>query len=828
MTHLRSSASSGTPGSDPQGHSPSPVTGKWHSLADHLRGTALLAEEFGRPFGANGLARLVAAVHDTGKAGCSWQNGLATAAATGSRVGVGHRHAGAELTGQVLGTLPFAAMIPLGHHGGLRDWDAVKQTLRRVRTTWQADEARQVVGPASSAQDADEDRGTDPDLAASIRWVRKAVPDLLDPPDMPDWVLGAAHQVASAWRANKYVPPAGSGGFLDDPHRLELWLRMVFSALVDADYLDTEAHFAGGPVRRGATTGMTALLARFEVARSKTFKGRPDSRVRRVRERLYDQAVARAGEPPGLFTLKAPTGAGKTLTAMGFALTHAQSHGLRRVIVAAPFVTVTEQNAAVYRSLLDPAGLGDVLEHHSGVDAAGTSPANRALTANWDAPVVVTTTVQLLESLHGCSPRACRKLHRVAGSVIVLDEVQALPSHLLPTILTTLRLLVQDYSCSVVLTTATLPAFDVFTGSAFAGLPQVDLIDDPDETARELARVTFDWRRYPASGVAAPRGAPGLAAPGAPGRSRPDPDWSTVTSDLIKGARDAGGSGLLIASTTADAGAVFRLVRERLPPKQAARHLSTRMTREHRTRTLADVRTRLLDGSPVVLTSTQVIEAGVDVDFPFLIRVCAPAEAIIQAAGRCNREGRRTQADSVVVVAAVEGAGTPGMAYATAADLAQEWFAPWTSRPDGPEPLDRPKAMTDYFIDLYRSQRPGSAGKVAGELARSRPLLQYETTAVNFRMIDQVGVNVLVPPDASDRPGTDTRLFDSLVEALDSGRRLTPPQVRVLVEQTATVSQSMSTSINTRKLTDDLALWKGPYDTDLGCTSDTPATDILW
>lgn len=824
------------PEGGPFAHSPSAVSGRWHTLEDHHRGTAELARRFAEPFGGGPLAGLVGAVHDTGKASCAWQDGLARAAATGEPVGVGHRHAGALLTYQQVPDLPFAALVPLGHHGGLSDWSEVVGLLRRLRKAADALPGGQSVDAAPARVPGD----LDPDVAATIAFTRTCLPNLLTvAPQLPEWVSAGCAAVVRS------VSAGATRGALVDPHaqhRLELWLRMCFSALVDADFLDTEAHFSGAAEpRAGRATSPAVLMERFMAGRTAMFAGRPRGPAGEAREALYAEVVARAGSARGLFRLAAPTGSGKTLTAMGFALAHAATHGLRRVVIAAPFITVTEQNAAVYRELLDPHGLGDVLEHHSALDDAADSRQRRELVANWDAPIVITTTVQLLESLHDRSPRACRKLHRLAGSVIVLDEVQALPHHLLPTILRTLRLLVEDYGASVVFTTATQPALWDFPDSPFAEVPVTDLVAAPAALYRSLARVHFDWRRYP-------RTLGGAA------------DWSAVAVDVVDGAEGAGGSGLLIASTTADAAAAFTeiaaLARSRGEPRPMLRHLSTRMTRANRSRVLGEVRAALGAGRPLLLTSTQVVEAGVDLDFPFLARVCGPAEALVQAAGRCNREGRRPALDSRVLVASVDGAGTPGPLYAGAGDICQAWFAPWTPRPGGPRELEDPDAVRDYFADVYSSHKPGTS-RAATTLALSRPLLQYEQTATAFRMIEQTGAAVLVPPGAGagtaggapspaapggaaeqgrlvveapgDGPASPTGApFDTLVDALRAGRRLRPDQVRLLTEQTATVSRTMATRAYTAGLTEQLLLWTGPYDTDLGCVSDAPADDVIW
>ena len=224
---------------------------------------------------------------------------------------------------------------------------------------------------------------------------------------------------------------------------IDLLVRMVFSALADADFLDTEAHFRG-TTRPGCQLTAADLAGRYERGRTAFLSGADPSPADGLRREVYAEAVAAAAGPPGMYRLAAPTGSGKTIAAGGFAIHHAQVHGLRRVMLAVPFISITEQNAAVYRRLLDEPGSPVVLEHHSGADLDGPTMRRgrwwRKLAAeNWDAPFVVTTTVQLFQSLFDHRPAAMRKLHRLAGSVIVLDEVQALPDRLLMPILSALR-----------------------------------------------------------------------------------------------------------------------------------------------------------------------------------------------------------------------------------------------------------------------------------------------------------------------------------------------------------------------------------------------------
>ncbi|MFE2925693.1 CRISPR-associated endonuclease Cas3'' [Streptomyces goshikiensis] len=376
-------------------------------MEGHLRGSAALAEAFAKVFGAGGVAGYLALVHDVGKGCRAWQDRLIFhAEPLGKPVGIPHKEAGTLLAARTAGR-QLAAVVQ-GHHGGLPDQDAVKDVLAEFGVP-----------------------GLD------VERVREATE-------------AVARLVPQIVREDRILPPSWLVG-LEPPRRralaLDLFTRMVFSCVVDADYLDTAAHFAGEEPRVAVPADMGMLLERFEQRRARM---------------LAEEALAAAAGVPGMYVLHVPTGGAKTIAAGGFALRHAAQHGLGRVVFAVPYISITQQNADVYRDLLDPAegedGVPVVLEHHSSValdeeDQAGAWA--RLAAENWDAPVVVTTTVQLFQSLFARKPSVMRKLHRLAGSVIVLDEVQALPDRLLIPILSVLRDLVEHFGESVVLASAT-------------------------------------------------------------------------------------------------------------------------------------------------------------------------------------------------------------------------------------------------------------------------------------------------------------------------------------------------------------------------------------
>ncbi|MFC0710241.1 CRISPR-associated endonuclease Cas3'' [Azorhizophilus paspali] len=399
--------------------------------------------------------------------------------------------------------------------------------------------------------------------------------------------------------------------------------RMLFSCLVDADFLDTEAYYdriEQRPSRRSARPSLPHL----QQALNTHLAGfRADSPVNRIRADILGHVRQQAVQEPGLFSLTVPTGGGKTLASLAFALDHAIRHGLRRIIYVIPFTSIVEQNAAVFRKALGAFGEQAVLEHHSAFsdNRAQDRQARdklRLAMENWDAPIIVTTAVQFFESLYADRPSRCRKLHNIAGSVIILDEAQTLPLRLLRPCVTVIDELALNYRCSPVLCTATQPALQApeFRG----GLQGVrELAPQPEQLFQQLARVQV--RQV------------------------------GILSDAALQQRMAEREQVLcIVNNRRHA----RVLYESIADSDGARHLTTLMCARHRSQVLAEVRQRLRDGLPCRLVATSLIEAGVDVDFPTVLRAEAGLDSIAQAAGRCNREGLRALEASEVLVFQVE------------------------------------------------------------------------------------------------------------------------------------------------------------------------------
>jgi CRISPR-associated endonuclease/helicase Cas3 len=478
----------------------------------------------------------------------------------------------------------------------------------------------------------------------------------------------------------------------------------------------------------------------------------------------------------------APTGSGKTLMAGGFAIRHAREHGLRRVVVAVPFISITEQNAAIYRSLLDEQGSPVVLEHHSGagLDGADESAAwwRKLAAENWDAPFVVTTTAQLFQSLFDHRPAAMRKLHRLAGSVIVLDEVQALPDRLLVPILSALRVLTERFGATVVLASATQPSY--WSLEPFKDLEVRDVIAKPGPLYDRFRRVRYEWRTHP------------------------QPSMADIAAEVA-----AEPQVLVVVNTTTDSAALHRLVEEQRPPSLGScLHLSTRMTAQHRRDVLDEARQVLEKEEPLALISTQLIEAGVDVDFPVVYRAWAPADSLQQAAGRANRNARLTEG-RVVIFRPSDGKQPRDRYYEAALEATAANFGPDVADPDCLEALDR------YYPARYRLaevERTGDGVKVE----ERRKQLDFPAVAAMFTLIQDLTATAAVPPEddeARDRfDNAVSRLRSDNVHPVTDARQL----LRDLRPYLATIPKYMvKTAIDrgwAEPIIGDLLEWTGDYD----------------
>jgi CRISPR-associated endonuclease/helicase Cas3 len=542
--------------------------------------------------------------------------------------------------------------------------------------------------------------------------------------------------------------------------QLAFLARMLFSCLVDADYLDTEAFYdrvalPGQPNDRSASRALEPPSLKVLRDRLDAYLAGfvADSDVNRVRADILSHTRQAAQHSPGLFSLTVPTGGGKTLASLAFALDHAIKHGLRRVIFVIPFTSIVEQNAAVFRSALGDLGEAAVLEHHSAFVAAQLPRSEaeryqareklRLAMENWDAPIIVTTAVQFFESLFAARPSQCRKLHNIAGSVIILDEVQTLPLKLVRPAVAAIDELAKNYRSSIVLCTATQPAFNAPNFRGGFDKHQVrELAPNPPELFRKLDRVRV---RY----------------------------IGTLDDDALSAQLRDLDQVLCIVNNRRHARALYKTIADRT----GARHLTTLMCAKHRSQVLAEVRLRLRAGESCRLVSTSLIEAGVDISLPTVYRAEAGLDSVAQAAGRCNRNGERAaELSEVRVFATANSDWAPPPELRQFAQAAQEVMRQPQFRDD---PLS-PPAIEAYFRLLYwqRGDKELDAANLLGLCQESQiDSLPLETLAAKFRMIDTLQMPVIVPFDDEVR-----RSIESLRYADKSGglaRKLQPYLVQL-------------------------------------------------
>lgn len=667
----------------------------WEPLAHHLAAVGERAAKFAAEWGGADLTRAMGLLHDIGKCSEAYQRYIRQPEGGGAMKGPDHSSAGAKEAVKAYGKMTGRLMAfgIAGHHAGLMDGADLSRRLGKL-------------------------------LEAYGGWETHA---------------GTLPSPAEVMPVT--VCPNG----IDGSFSLAFVARMAFSCLVDADFLETERFYSRSRGEELPARGGTINQSHLDAIRAHMAgRRRDDSEVNRLRSAVLGHANGKATLPPGLFTLTVPTGGGKTLTSLSFALEHAVRHGLRRIVYVIPFTSIIEQTAEVFR---DQVRLDGVLEHHSSFDWDKRAPGSddeegegsgglaklRRDAENWDAPIVVTTAVQFFESLFAARTSQARKLHNLAKSVIILDEAQSIPVHLLRPCMAVIDELARNYGASVILCTATQPALRVQDGALpvapkgqAEGLDiseERELAPDPKGLYEKLKRVQVEWQRDPVSDAE-------IAA-----RFAEQPQM------------------LCIVNSRAHARDLFTVLRDQR--QEGAVHLSTLMCAKHRRAVLADVRKRLTAGKPVRLVSTSLIEAGVDVDFPEVWRAATGLASIAQAAGRCNREGR-SQGMGRAVVFEAAGHKTP--------PAVEAFYGPAREvlRREGIDVLGL-EAIRDYYAALY--WRQGHAALDRAMLPGGEPLpiipaihdtarqanFPFARIARAFRLIDDIMDPVIVPYDDAAR-----------------------------------------------------------------------------
>lgn len=641
-------------------------TGRAQLLRDHLTGVADLAGRFAAAFGEEAMGRLLGLYHDVGKYSREFQAYIRAGEEEKKkrRGSVDHSTAGA----QEIAKLRQGAAAPLafciaGHHAGIPN--------RGERA--------------------------DPEGAATLlgRLKRKGLPDY------------RAYRTEND--APAAVPSALYAQVAAEAFPAMLYTRMLFSCLVDADFLDTEDFMAAGKVGREGFASLDTLLERLQKSLEEKFlkpktekeKQKRQLPINEKRSALLAQSIAAGKEAKGnLYRLTIPTGGGKTISSLAFAL-HYAAHAKRkrkRIIYVIPYTSIIEQNAAVFRELL---GEENVVEHHQHVDYDDVQDTDmnrkRLATENWDAPVIVTTNVQFFESLFSNRPSKCRKLHNLAESIVIFDEAQMIPLDYLRPSLAAIEALVRHYACTAVLCTATQPPLGQFFP---ADLQPIEICPALMENADFFRRTTIRLRE------------------------------EAMTEERLAAELAAQERVLCIVNVKKTAQRIFDLLGE----QEGTYHLSTNLYPVHREQVLEEIRERLKDGKPCRVISTSLVEAGVDLDFPCVLREINGLDSIVQAAGRCNREGRRSAEESVVHVFSLEKLARNAQLAARLTKLVAREYG---------DDMANPLAIQRYFEELYDVSGPVRLDKE--EIMDKIEEWAFADVAEKFRFIADKTKAVLVP-----------------------------------------------------------------------------------
>lgn len=636
--------------------------GNWsiQSNDEHQRGVAELAARFADTFGMGEWGRVLGLLHDIGKEKTAFQQHIKKESGYCPEIKVEGDASHAYVGGIVASRLfpmatPILSNIIMGHHRGLYDDGDWKELLKHG-------------------------------IPAEV-----SIPDVNAQLSVPSRPLAQ-----------------------EDFHHL---VRMLYSCLVDADYLDTEAFMDPEQAElRGSKATMGELCSKLENHLEQLGKGSPDTEVNLIRRFVQQCCKEKSDGPVDFYSLTVPTGGGKTLSSLLWALRHAVKNGLQRIIIAIPYTSIIVQTAATLKAIF---GEENVLEHHSNVeyDAGGSNEITRQLqlaTENWDYPIIVTTNVRFFESLFSNRPSQCRKLHNIAKSVVILDEVQTLPLEFLQPIINSFKSFKKLFDTSFLFTTASQPILDgTIRGTnslnQFEALPHIHEIIPADAQLHDkLRRVELDINN------------------------------ELQTYDGIARQIAQHNRVLCIVNTRKDAKEIF----ERLPQEGLTLHLSRMMYPAHVRETIETIKAALQDDKQQIIrvVATQLIEAGVDIDFPVVYRQEAGLDSILQAAGRCNREGKLGICTTHVFSLRGEHQLPPG--YISQANNARlnmvgtfDWFAPGT--------------MRDYFAQLF-ARTESFDKKQIGFLLNKPTEMQFQEAAEQFHLIEDETTSIFIKCDHSN------------------------------------------------------------------------------
>ena len=633
---------------------------EWQQLSEHLMNVANRASSFAESFGAKDWALLLGENHDLGKGTNQWQaylrqaNNLIDEFSKYDDGHPSHAFAGAQwLYSHSKDVGKLLAYCIAGHHAGLPDWDGGEAALQRR--------------------------------------LGQQLHDVTYPCTLPNFPK---------------QPP-----ITFEPDRLgfhfQFFIRMLFSCLVDADFLDTEKFIneKEKAEHRGKYPSVDVLHHVFWKNFDEMRKGADQTQlVNQQRELVLADCLQAAEQEPGLFSLTVPTGGGKTLSSLAFALNHALEHKKQRIIYVIPFTSIIEQNAKVFRDIL---GSDCVLEHHCNFHPDDLDWQAKLASENWDAPIIVTTNVQFFDSFYASKPSKCRKLHNIANSIIIFDEVQAIPVEKLEPCLEVIKELSLNYGVSTVLCTATQPAIH-YSESFASGLKNVrEIVQDIPQLFSALKRTKEIYIG--------------------------ELDEQEVAALLLEHKQV-----LCIVNTRDQALDIFNA----LPDSDENIHLSALMFPLHRTEKLNEIRERLnpVNSQPCRVVSTQLIEAGVDVDFPSVFRLVAGIDSIAQAAGRCNRNGLSDTPQKVSVFNLTKESGCSF--FRDASQSAMKLFEPFAGR------FTHPDCIREYFADLFwKNEDRMDEDGIVDKCRRGQSLeIQFREIA-EFKMIKSATEPIIIALD---------------------------------------------------------------------------------
>lgn len=632
------------------------------SLPEHLDGTAAIAAKFAAAFQNPEWGRILGLWHDLGKYSDEFQEYIKKNSGyeEGEKLGkTDHTSAAAILAKEIFPQQwPPISYCIAGHHAGLHNW---------------------LPEPGISGDLCDRLKKND-----FLEKIRDKIP--------PDFLAKV-----------DFEPPCGNSMA---PEQINLWIRILFSCLVDADYLDTERFMNPESFElRGRYDSLAELKNRLDEHMEKMLTNSPQTPVNTIRKKVLADCIKSGQLEPGFFSITVPTGGGKTLSSMAWALVHALKYNKSRIVFAIPYTSIIAQTAQIYRSIF---GEKNVVEHHSNLDESINSQERKLAAENWDAPIVVTTNVQLFESLYSNRTSRCRKLHNLVNSIIILDEAQMLPPEFLQPILSLLKGLVGNFGISLMFSTATQPTLDGRIGGkgqyAFEGIAS----DSVREVISNIGQLSEDLKRVEIK---------------LPENINETADWQSIADELKQYEQV-----LCIVNTRNQCRELHNLMPD------GTIHLSRLMCTSHIMDTIEEIKIRLKEKRTVRVISTQLIEAGVDIDFPAVYRTIAGLDSIAQCAGRCNREGKLSQENRMGFMKVfIPSKGTPIGLMRKGADTFKELIA--TKKAAS---LLDPKTFIDYFRLFYSKIENFDKPDIKSLLWNDAPGMkfQFATAAREFRLID--------------------------------------------------------------------------------------------